>query len=125
LRSSIFCPRASKSISRLVGLGQHLVFFFPDVMPDTLGQHGEFGRAVVIAGLPRIELRDKNAGDMMLFVSLVHNVGADLPAHGGVEDFFFDDGVNLKLVHGPDDDFLLRRRRSAFSNLSNSSLTVS
>src|SRR4030088_681654 len=76
-----------------------------------LGEHSKLRIAVIITATVTVQLGDENAGDMVLFIRLIHEVLANLLPDGGIEDFLFDRGMDLEFGQRFGDDLFLRRRR--------------
>jgi len=100
-----------------LGLREHLVFFFLDVMPHALGKNGELRVAMVSAAPLEVEFCDQNPGDVVLFVGLIHNVRSHMLSNRRVKDFLFDPACILSSVMALSMILSFSDEDSAFSNL--------
>ena len=80
-----------------LGLGQHLVFLFFDVMPDIFREHRELGIVVILAAVHLRELSDKDLCYVMFLIGLVHHLFSELLTNCGVKQLLLDCGVDLEL----------------------------
>ena len=107
-------------------LGKHLFLFLSlSLFVHAFCKNRELGFAVIAVPGRAVELRDQNLGDMMLLVSFVHELRANVLADGRIEDLFFENGVNLEFGEHPGRRCSPGRRRLGLSNWSKRSLTVS
>ncbi len=71
------------------------LLFLADVMLDLLGEHRDLGIPIGIVGVTLQEVRDQHLGAVVLDLCLLHEVFfVDRLAAGGIEDFFFQLGVD-------------------------------
>ena len=59
---------------------------------------------MIILRVDSVQLGNQDFGHVVFLVRLVHDVLSDMRADGRIEDFFFEDGVNLQLGQGLIDD---------------------